>query len=150
VRYPRGSGPGADIDPKLDTLTVGKAETLRQGKNVAILAFGSMVEPARNAAEALDATLVNMRFVKPLDATLVQDMARTHDMIVTVEENALMGGAGSAVSECLHQAGLSTAVLQLGLPDTYIDHGKPKDLLASVGLDAQGILASIQHRMTSD
>jgi len=137
VRYPRGSGPGADIDPKLDTLTVGKAETLRQGKNVAILAFGSMVEPARNAAEALD-------------ATLVQDMARTHDMIVTVEENALMGGAGSAVSECLHQAGLSTAVLQLGLPDTYIDHGKPKDLLASVGLDAQGILASIQHRMTSD
>jgi len=150
VRYPRGSGPGADIDPKLDTLTVGKAETLRQGKNVAILAFGSMVEPARNAAGALDATLVNMRFVKPLDATLVQDMARTHDMIVTVEENALMGGAGSAVSECLHQAGLSTAVLQLGLPDTYIDHGKPKDLLASVGLDAQGILASIQHRMTSD
>jgi len=150
VRYPRGSGPGADIDPKLDTLTVGKAETLRQGKNVAILAFGSMVEPARNAAGALDATLVNMRFVKPLDVTLVQDMARTHDMIVTVEENALMGGAGSAVSECLHQAGLSTAVLQLGLPDTYIDHGKPKDLLASVGLDAQGILASIQHRMTSD
>ncbi|WP_028669229.1 1-deoxy-D-xylulose-5-phosphate synthase [Saccharospirillum impatiens] len=149
VRYPRGTGPGTTIDPALTTLPLGEAETLRNGKRVAILAFGSMVEPTRSVAEALNASLVNMRFIKPLDTARVLDMARTHDLIVTAEENAILGGAGSAVTECLHQAGLTTPVLQLGLPDTYIDHGKPQDLLASAGLDATGLQASIERRLNS-
>ncbi|MEX1216782.1 1-deoxy-D-xylulose-5-phosphate synthase [Saccharospirillum sp.] len=148
VRYPRGSGPGATIEEALTALPLGKAETLRQGKKVAILAFGSMVAPAQVAADTLDATLVNMRFIKPLDNERVLDMARTHDLIVTIEENAIQGGAGSAVTECLHHAGLTTTVLQLGLPDTYIDHGKPQDLLASAGLNAPGIQAAIERRLS--
>jgi len=146
VRYPRGAGIGAAIDPALDTLPIGKGELRRQGQGVAILAFGTMVAPAIGAAEELDATVANMRFVKPLDVELVKQLAETHDAIVTVEEGCVMGGAGSAVAEALAAAGISKPLLQLGLPDKFIDHGDPAVLLAGVGLDAKGIAASIRQR----
>ncbi|ALF87602.1 MULTISPECIES: 1-deoxy-D-xylulose-5-phosphate synthase [Ralstonia solanacearum species complex] len=151
VRYPRGAGPGVAVQPTLDPLPVGKAEVRRAstapaGQRVAILAFGSMVAPATAAAERLDATVVNMRFVKPLDVACVLEMARTHDYVVTVEEGCVMGGAGSACLEVLAAAGVATPVLQLGLPDRFIDHGDHAALLALCGLDANGILASIRER----
>jgi 1-deoxy-D-xylulose-5-phosphate synthase len=118
----------------------------RKGKGVAILAFGAMLKPAMEAGEALDATVVNMRFVKPLDVQLVQELARTHDLLATVEEHQIMGGAGSAVCEAL--AGSKKRVLLLGLPDRFIDHGDPGRLLASVGLDAAGIQKSISDVMS--
>ncbi|MBV8465394.1 MAG: 1-deoxy-D-xylulose-5-phosphate synthase, partial [Burkholderiales bacterium] len=124
---------------------VGKGEVRRQGKRIAILAFGTMVAPSLKAAEALDATVANMRWVKPLDAELVLELARSHDVLVTVEEGALMGGAGSAVLETLHAAKLLRPVLQLGLPDYYIEHGTPAQQLAECGLDAPGIEASIRR-----
>jgi 1-deoxy-D-xylulose-5-phosphate synthase len=151
VRYPRGAGPGVAVEPTLEPLALGKAEVRRAsaapaGQRVAILAFGSMVAPATAAAERLDATVVNMRFVKPLDAACVLDMARTHDYVVTVEEGCVMGGAGSACVEALAAAGVATPVLQLGLPDRFVDHGDHAALLAQCGLDANGILASIRER----
>ncbi|PLT19703.1 MULTISPECIES: 1-deoxy-D-xylulose-5-phosphate synthase [Ralstonia] len=151
VRYPRGAGPGVAVEPTLEPLPLGKAEVRRAsaapaGQRVAILAFGSMVAPATAAAERLDATVVNMRFVKPLDAACVLDMARTHDYVVTVEEGCVMGGAGSACVEALAAAGVATPVLQLGLPDRFVDHGDHAALLAQCGLDANGILASIRER----
>ncbi|MHA6821267.1 1-deoxy-D-xylulose-5-phosphate synthase [Ralstonia pseudosolanacearum] len=151
VRYPRGAGTGAAVQPTLEPLPVGKAEVRRAstapaGQRVAILAFGSMVAPAAAAAERLDATVVNMRFVKPLDAACVLEMARTHDYVVTVEEGCVMGGAGSACLEALAAAGVATPVLQLGLPDRFVDHGDHAALLALCGLDANGILASIRER----
>jgi 1-deoxy-D-xylulose-5-phosphate synthase len=144
VRYPRGAALG---EPKLEMarLPVGKGEVRRRGKRVAILAFGAMLKPSLEAAETLDATVVNMRFVKPLDATLVREMAQAHELIVTVEEHQVMGGAGSAVCEAL--AGTDRKVLLLGLPDRFIDHGDPARLLASVGLDAAGIGASIRRAL---
>ncbi|WP_197387137.1 1-deoxy-D-xylulose-5-phosphate synthase [Ralstonia pseudosolanacearum] len=151
VRYPRGAGTGVAVQPTLEPLPVGKAEVRRAstapaGQRVAILAFGSMVAPAAAAAERLDATVVNMRFVKPLDAACVLEMARTHDYVVTVEEGCVMGGAGSACLEALAAAGVATPVLQLGLPDRFVDHGDHAALLALCGLDANGILASIRER----
>ncbi|ATG19346.1 1-deoxy-D-xylulose-5-phosphate synthase [Ralstonia pickettii] len=151
VRYPRGAGPGVAVEPTLEPLALGKAEVRRAsaapaGQRVAILAFGSMVAPATAAAERLDATVVNMRFVKPLDAACVLEMARTHDYVVTVEEGCVMGGAGSACVEALAAAGVATPVLQLGLPDRFVDHGDHAALLAQCGLDANGILASIRER----
>ncbi|KFL20757.1 1-deoxy-D-xylulose-5-phosphate synthase [Ralstonia pickettii] len=151
VRYPRGAGTGVAVQPTLESLPVGKAEVRRAstapaGQRVAILAFGSMVAPASAAAERLDATLVNMRFVKPLDVACVLEMARTHDYVVTVEEGCVMGGAGSACLEALACAGVATPVLQLGLPDRFVDHGDHAALLAQCGLDANGILASIRER----
>ena len=151
VRYPRGAGTGVAVQPTLEPLPVGKAEVRRTstapaGQRVAILAFGSMVAPASAAAERLDATVVNMRFVKPLDVACVLEMARTHDYVVTVEEGCVMGGAGSACLEALAAAGVSTPVLQLGLPDRFVDHGDHAALLAQCGLDANGILASIRER----
>jgi len=143
VRYPRGSGPGVAIDPALTTLPVGKAEVRRRGRRVAILAFGTMLEPALQAGEALDATVINMRFIKPLDAELVQELARSHELLVTIEENALAGGAGSAVNECLTAAGLPPARLNLGLPDRFIEHGERAELLAECGLDAEGLRRAI-------
>jgi len=122
-------------------LDIGKGEIRRRGKRVAILAFGSMVKPALEAGEALDATVVNMRFVKPLDLNLVREMSETHELVVTVEEHQIMGGAGAAVLEALAKS--KTPVLLLGLPDRFIDHGDPARLLASVGLDAEGIRHSI-------
>jgi len=146
VRYPRGAGIGAAIDPQLTALPLGKGEVRRHGKGIAILAFGTMVAPALAAGEQLDATVVNMRFVKPLDAELVAELARSHEALVTVEEGALMGGAGAAVAEALAAAGLTPPLLMLGLPDQFIDHGDAAKLLALHGLDADGIVASIRKR----
>jgi 1-deoxy-D-xylulose-5-phosphate synthase len=148
VRYPRGAGIGAAIDPALVEIEIGKGEIRRQGKNIAILAFGTMVAPALKAAEQLNATVANMRFVKPLDSALVQQLAASHDLLVTVEEGAIMGGAGSAVAEALAAAGLTKPLLQLGLPDKFIDHGDAPQLLAQCGLDAAGIAASITQRLS--
>jgi 1-deoxy-D-xylulose-5-phosphate synthase len=145
VRYPRGTGPGVPLQKAFTALPIGKGELKRQGSKVAILAFGSMVKPALDAAEKLDATVVNMRFVKPLDAELVRQMAATHELIVTVEEHQIMGGAGSAVLEVL--AASNTRALLLGLPDRFIDHGDSAKLLSAVGLDAEGIEKSIRHAM---
>jgi 1-deoxy-D-xylulose-5-phosphate synthase len=144
VRYPRGTGPGATPGGVLETLEVGRAELRREGQRVALLAFGAMLAPALAAGEALDATVVNMRFVKPLDSALVERLAASHALIVTVEEHAVMGGAGSAVCEALAARGLEHRVLLLGLPDRFIDHGDPAKLLASVGLDARGIEQAVR------
>ncbi len=143
VRYPRGAGPGAAVDPALQPLPIGKAEVRREGKRIALLAFGSMLAPALEAGAAFNATVVNMRFVKPLDEELVRELARTHDLLVTVEENVVAGGAGSAVNECLMAAGLPTRVVNLGLPDRFIEHGDHREQLAQCGLDAAGIRRTI-------
>jgi 1-deoxy-D-xylulose-5-phosphate synthase len=148
VRYPRGCGPGVAIQPTLEPLALGKGELRRTGKRVAILAFGSMLTPALEAASALDATVANMRFVKPLDTDLVMRLAATHELLVTVEEGVVMGGGGSAVAEVLSAAGMVRALLQLGLPDRFIEHGAPERLLAECGLDAQGIKSAIERRIS--
>jgi 1-deoxy-D-xylulose-5-phosphate synthase len=131
----------------MEALPLGKAEVRREGKRVAILAFGSMLKPSLDAGAELDATVVNMRFVKPLDVDLVAQLAASHELLVTVEENAVMGGAGSAVAEALAGRGLATPLLQLGIPDRFVDHGEQAQVLASVGLDRAGILASIRARL---
>jgi 1-deoxy-D-xylulose-5-phosphate synthase len=154
VRYPRGAGPGAVIQQEMLALPIGKGEIRRRGKKlallskkIAILAFGSMVKPALEAAEELDATVANMRFVKPLDEALVAELAESHDLLVTVEENVIMGGAGSAVLEALQRLRIKAAVLQLGLPDHFIDHGDPALQLKSCGLDKAGIVASVREKL---
>ncbi len=147
VRYPRGVGIGAAVDTSLEAIPMGKGIVRREGKGVAILAFGTMVAPALKAGDELNATVADMRFVKPLDAELVARLAATHDLIVTVEEGCVMGGAGSAVAEALAAAGIVKPLLQLGLPDKFIDHGDAQVLLAQCGLDAQGITASIRKRL---
>ncbi len=147
VRYPRGVGIGAAVDASLEAIAMGKGIVRREGKGVAILAFGTMVAPALKAGDELNATVADMRFVKPLDAELVARLAATHDLIVTVEEGCVMGGAGSAVAEALAAAGIVKPLLQLGLPDKFIDHGDAQVLLAQCGLDAQGITASIRKRL---
>jgi 1-deoxy-D-xylulose-5-phosphate synthase len=144
VRYPRGAGPGAPLDKPLAGLPVGKGEVRRKGKRVAILAFGAMLTPALEAGEALDATVANMRFVKPLDEALVRELAETHEILITVEEHALLGGAGGAICEALASMKLGNRVLLLGLPDRFVDHGDPARLLASLGLDGTGIANSIR------
>jgi 1-deoxy-D-xylulose-5-phosphate synthase len=146
VRYPRGAGVGSVIEPALKELPWGKGEVRRQGERIAILAFGTLLYPALQAAESVNATVANMRFAKPLDAELVAELARSHDALVTVEEGCLPGGAGSAVMEALHAAGLKTPVLALGLPDSFIEHGDPNKLLAMCGLDAAGIEQAIVKR----
>ena len=157
VRYPRGAGIGAAVGSDLSPLPWGQAELRRStgranavgGPRIAILAFGTLLYPALQAAEALDATVVNMRFVKPLDQAMVREIARTHEAIVTLEEGCIMGGAGSAVAECLAAHGLTPQLLQLGLPDQIIEHGDPAQLLALCGLDAAGIEQSITRRFGS-
>ena len=149
VRYPRGSGAGAAPHLTLDALPFGKGEIRREGKGIAVLAFGTLLYPALTAAESLDATVVNMRWAKPLDVELLLKVAGTHDAIVTLEEGAVMGGAGSAVAEALQQMGIVKPLLQLGLPDRFIEHGDPARLLASIGLDSIGIEASIRERFVS-
>ena len=150
VRYPRGSGIGAEAAADLEPLPFGKGEIRRRaegrGQRIAILAFGTLLYPALAAAERLDATVANMRFVKPLDAELVAELARSHGALVTVEEGCIMGGAGSAVIESLQAAGLAVPVLQLGLPDEFVEHGDPAKLLALCGLDAAGIERAILKR----
>ncbi|MHB0926546.1 MAG: 1-deoxy-D-xylulose-5-phosphate synthase [Gallionellaceae bacterium] len=143
VRYPRGCGPGVTVSQEMRVLPIGKGELRRAGKRVAILAFGSMLAPALAAGEQLDATVANMRFIKPLDAELVLRLAREHELLVTVEENAVQGGAGSAVAECLQQHGIVISVLQLGLPDRFIDQGEHAQMLADCGLDAAGLVKAI-------
>ena len=147
VRYPRGSGPGVKAVNEMHALPLGRGEVRRSGRKVAILAFGSMLAPALAAAEKLDATVVNMRFVKPLDSDLVLKMAGEHGLLVTVEENTVQGGAGSAVGECLAQHGVAVQLLQLGLPDRFVEQGDPAKLLADCGLDAAGIAASIRKKL---
>jgi 1-deoxy-D-xylulose-5-phosphate synthase len=147
VRYPRGAGVGATVGTDLDTIPLGKGELRRSGKRVAILAFGTMLAPALKAAEELNATVANMRFVKPLDTALVLQLAASHDLLVTVEEGCIMGGAGSAVAEALAAAGVVLPLMMLGLPDRFIDHGDAPQLLASCGLDAAGIAASVRQRL---
>ena len=145
VRYPRGFGPGVQPAKDFDTLPLGKADVRLSGKRVAILAFGSMVSPAMDAGEALGATVVNMRFVKPLDENLILEMAEQHELIVTVEENAVAGGAGSGINECLAARGVTVPVHNLGLPDRYVEHGEHGALLSQCGLDAKGIETSISN-----
>ena len=147
VRYPRGSGPGVKAVEIMQALPVGRGEIRRSGKKIAILAFGSMLAPSLDAAEQMDATVVNMRFVKPLDSELVLRMAREHGLLVTVEENTLQGGAGSAVAECLMQHGVAVPLLLLGLPDRFIEQGDPAKMLADCGLNGAGIAASIRKKV---
>ena len=143
VRYPRGAGAGVKVQESLEGLPFGKGEVRRHGSGVAILVFGTLLHPALLAAEALGATVVNMRWAKPLDTDLLLQVARSHTRLVTLEEGCVMGGAGSAVSEFLHTAGMVLPVLQLGLPDLFIEHGDPVHLLAMHGLDAAGIQVSV-------
>ncbi len=145
VRYPKGSGPKITVENTMQAIPIGSAQYRRHGQRIAILAFGSMVEPALVAGEQLNATVVNMRFIKPLDKNLVQEIANQHDLIVTVEENAILGGAGSAVSELLNQNNIRCSILQLGLPDEFIEHGNRPEQLAQLGLNSAGITASIKR-----
>ncbi|OUR89574.1 1-deoxy-D-xylulose-5-phosphate synthase [Gammaproteobacteria bacterium 42_54_T18] len=147
VRYPRGTGPGATIAQTMTEIPLGKSNTLREGKGIAILAFGSMVETARQAANHLNATLIDMRFIKPLDEEAVIHAANNHSLIVTAEENAIMGGAGSAVNEVLAREGIVLPILNLGIPDDFIEHGKPSEMLDACSLTSAGIQASIEARL---
>ena len=156
VRYPRGTGAGVAVQPELTAMPWGQGEIRRHGQQqggakvgsrVAILAFGTLLYPALAAAESLDATVANMRFVKPLDTALVLELARTHDLLVTVEEGCVSGGAGSAVAEALAQAGVNAPLLMLGLPDEFVEHGDPAKLLSMCGLDAAGIERSVRDRL---
>lgn len=146
VRYPRGSGTGVAAGNDLQTLPVGKAHAVRHGKQLAILSFGSVLPAALAAAETLDATLIDMRFVKPLDESLLRELAHDHSRWVTVEDNAVMGGAGSAVSEFFRQEGIAADLLQLGLPDRYQEHASREELLMEAGIDGNGIQAAIAAR----
>jgi 1-deoxy-D-xylulose-5-phosphate synthase len=150
VRYPRGSGVGVEVEPALDALPIGRAQIRREGQRVALLAFGTMLHPALEAGEAFNATVVNMRYIKPLDTELVLELARTHELLVTVEDNAVAGGAGSAVNECLAAAGATCRIVNLGLPDRFIEHGDHKQLLAECGLDAAGIRRAILRHAPSE
>ena len=145
VRYPRGSGPGVSPAPTFETLPVGRGEVRRRGRRVAILAFGTLLTAALDAGETLDATVANMRFVKPRDSALVLELARTHELLVSVEENAIVGGAGAEVARCLEAGGKPAPLLRLGLPDNFIEHGEQAAMLAQLGLDAAGIIRHIQE-----
>jgi 1-deoxy-D-xylulose-5-phosphate synthase len=143
VRYPRGTGPGVAIRPGPHVLPIGKAEIRRRGKSVALLAFGAMTPIAAPLAEELDATFVNMRFVKPLDEATVLELARSHEQLVTIEDAAIAGGAGSAVNECLAAHGVHVPVLNLGIPDRFFEHGSREDCLAAAGLDLAGLRKAV-------
>ena len=147
VRYPRGTGPGNPVEPVMQELPIGKAEVVKRGKGVVILAFGSSLEPCSEVATRIGASLVNMRFVKPLDADVINEMAHSHKLMVTVEENAVMGGAGSGVNELLLATGGSFNILNIGIPDSYIEHGSRQDCLAMAGLDTDGILEQVNKRL---
>jgi 1-deoxy-D-xylulose-5-phosphate synthase len=145
IRYPRGTGPGAPIETRMRALPLGKAQVRRRGRGVALLGFGAMVPVAEQVARELDATVVNMRFVKPLDEEIILSMAASHELLVTLEDNALMGGAGSAVGECLAAHGVLVPLLSIGIPDHFIEHGSREECLAAAGLDAASILESVRH-----
>ena len=143
VRYPRGKGPGVKVNKSMSEIPIGQSLEIRRGKHLAILAFGSMVETCQAVAEQLDATLINMRFVKPLDESAVRAAAKQHEHLVTVEENAIAGGAGSGVNELLAKIGQAVPILNLGLDDSFIQHGTREECLHQAGLDSEGILSSI-------
>ena len=153
MRYPRGTGPGSVIERQSTVLPIGRGVIRRQGERIAILNFGARLQDALSAAEQLahdgtvNATVVDMRWVKPLDAALIRELAASHELLVTIEEHAIAGGAGSAVAEFLHQEGLRNAMLLLGIRDAYIEHGSPAEMLADCGLDAAGIAAAIRTRL---
>ena len=146
VRYPRGAGAGVAVAPGLQALPYGKGELRRKGHRIALLVFGTLLYPALEAAGELDASVVNMRWAKPLDTELLLEVARRHDALVTIEEGSVLGGAGSAVGEALQAAGLVKPILHLGLPDQFIEHGDPARLLSAIGLDATGIARSVRDR----
>ena len=148
VRYPRGAGIGVTPIKEMKALKIGLGEICRKGEKIAILAFGSMLKPSLEAAEELNATVANMRFVKPLDDDLILSLAENHDLLVTIEENTIMGGAGSAVLESLESKSISTSVLQLGLPDTFIDQGDPVQMLVDCGRDKIGIIKAIRNKLS--
>ena len=145
VRYPRGAGPGALLPSDLEPMPIGKGVTKREGNGVAILAFGSMVAPALSAAETIDATVADMRFVKPIDVDLILEAAKTHSLLVTVEENAQQGGAGSAVGEVIHEHGIQTPLLRIAIPDAFIDPDKPEAMRKQCALDAESVIAAIDR-----
>lgn len=147
VRYPRGTGPGVATCKEMQAIPMGKGEIRREGQQIAILSFGTMLAPALEAAEQLNATVANMRFVKPLDEALVAELAARHDVLVTLEENAIAGGAGSAVNETLAAQGYQGMALNLGLPDHYVEHATPEEMLSECGLDSAGIVAAIEKRL---
>ena len=144
VRYPRGTGPGVPTEKTLGELPIGKGEIRRRGKKIALLAFGSMLTPSLQAAEELDATVANMRFVKPIDRELIAELAREHSLLISIEENMLIGGAGSEVARILDEIGQPVSFIRMGLPDHFIDHGDQTRLLAEVGLDKAGIIRTAQ------
>jgi len=145
VRYPRGKGPGVTVQDSLGTLPIGKGQIQRLGHKTALLAWGSLVAPALKVAEELDATVANMRFVKPLDEDLILELADSYDYLVTLEENALSGGAGSNVVLFLQRQKISKPVLSIGLPDCFVEQGTREELLAICGLDVAGILAKVRE-----
>ncbi len=145
VRYPRGQGPGVEIETAMTALPIGEAEVRRKGRDIALLAFGAMVPTAEQVAEELDATVVNMRFVKPIDEATILSMAETHDALVTLEDNVVAGGAGSAVNETLAALGVRVPVLNLGIPDAFIPHASRSECLTLAGLDPASVLASVRH-----
>jgi 1-deoxy-D-xylulose-5-phosphate synthase len=150
VRYPRGAGPGVPVIEQMTAVPVGTGELRRRGRTIALLAFGSTLGPALEAADALDSTVANMRFVKPLDAALVLELAATHAVLVTLEENVIAGGAGSAVKECLALHGMQVTVLNLGMPDRFLEHGTREEMLAEAALDSAGILRQlVPYRRTT-
>ena len=149
IRYPRGTGPGVNIETNMTPLEIGKGRLVRKGTQIAILSFGTLLSSALSAADEIGATVADMRFVKPLDTALIDSLTDSHTLLVTLEENVIAGGAGSAVCEYLNQQGRCIPVLQLGLPDQFIDHGKHPQLLSDIGLDSNGIIGSIRRRSAS-
>jgi 1-deoxy-D-xylulose-5-phosphate synthase len=144
VRYPRGAGMDTPIDTDLTALPLGKGEIRRSGRHIAILSFGALLSQALDAGERLDASVANMRFIKPLDGDLLLQLANQHELLVTVEDNAVMGGAGSAVSEWLAEHHVQKPIIHLGLPDIFLEHGSREELLAEAGLDADGIIRAVK------
>jgi 1-deoxy-D-xylulose-5-phosphate synthase len=147
VRYPRGTGPGVPVESTMEEIPIGKAEVALKGSGIAILAFGSMVQSCVDIAAQLDATLVNMRFIKPLDTGLIESLSESHELLVTVEENSVAGGAGSGVNEVLASLAISIPVLNIGIPDQYVEHGSREDCLNDAGLDPEGIRKQILDRL---
>jgi len=150
VRYPRGNGPGVDVEEQMTALPVGKAEVRREGKSVALLAFGTMVAPAQELGDEMDFTVINMRFVKPLDTTLIDSIAASHDLIVTLEENVIPGGAGAGIAEYLVGVGSTISVRLVGLPDEFVDHGSREELLHYCKLDVEGLREQINKLVVAD
>jgi 1-deoxy-D-xylulose-5-phosphate synthase len=148
IRYPRGKGPGAAIEQQMQQIPIGKARLRRKGKTVAILSFGTLLPAALAAAEVLDASVADMRFVKPLDEDMISTLAQQHSLLVTLEENAVAGGAGAGVNEFLLNHDFRVPVLNLGLPDTFLAHGRVAEMLASAGLDRDGIISAVRNKLT--